>query len=77
MCISTGLGGPQQPVLSVEHMVGCCHVCGYGCGDGFPNYAWAWLAGQKGKPYGALCIVLRGQRSARCRALEEYSRVGS
>jgi hypothetical protein len=53
MCISTGIGGPQQPVLSVEHMVGCCHVCGYGCGDGFPNYAWGWLAGQKGKPYGA------------------------
>ena len=20
--------------LSVEHMVGCCHSCGYGCGDG-------------------------------------------
>ena len=20
--------------------VGCCKSCGYGCGDGFPNYAW-------------------------------------
>lgn len=42
----------SNPVLSVESMVGCCHVCGYGCADGFPNYAWAWLAGQKGTPYG-------------------------
>tara|TARA_B110001452_G_scaffold245068_1_gene229497 strand:- start:22 stop:699 length:678 start_codon:yes stop_codon:yes gene_type:complete len=33
-------------------MVGCCKVCGYGCGDGFPNYAWQWLAGGKGSPYG-------------------------
>jgi len=52
MCIATN--ATQQQRLSVEHMVGCCHVCGYGCGDGFPNYAWAWLAGQKGTPYGVV-----------------------
>ena len=41
-----------NPRLSVESMVSCCKVCGYGCADGFPNYAWHWLAGQKGTPYG-------------------------
>ena len=35
----------ENPRLSVEGMVGCCKTCGYGCADGFPNYAWAWLAG--------------------------------
>ena len=49
-CIAKG--GAENPPLSVEMMVGCCKVCGYGCGDGFQNYAWAWLAGQKGTPYG-------------------------
>jgi hypothetical protein len=32
--------------------VGCCKNCGYGCADGFPNYAWKWLAGGFGSPYG-------------------------
>ena len=27
-----------QVRLSVEHMVGCCTTCGFGCGEGFPNY---------------------------------------
>eukprot|EP00756_Hemistasia_phaeocysticola_P023126 Hpha_TRINITY_DN15872_c0_g1::TRINITY_DN15872_c0_g1_i1::g.187848::m.187848/K01363/CTSB; cathepsin B len=49
-----GKNQSENPILSVESMVGCCHVCGYGCGDGFPNYAWAWLAGQKGTPYGVV-----------------------
>ena len=47
-----------NPRLSVEHIVGCCNVCGYGCADGFPNYAWNWLAGKKGEPYG---VVTGGQ----------------
>ena len=47
-----------NPRLSVEHIVGCCKVCGYGCADGFPNYAWNWLAGKKGEPYG---VVTGGQ----------------
>jgi cathepsin B len=42
----------ENPILSVESMVSCCKVCGYGCADGFPNYAWSWLAGMKGAPYG-------------------------
>jgi cathepsin B len=48
MCIESGgvTSGASQPRLSVEHMVGCCRACGFGCGDGFPNYAWMWLAGQ-------------------------------
>ena len=29
-CIAKG----ENPPLSVENMVGCCRVCGYGCGDG-------------------------------------------
>ena len=56
MCIATSKtnADPASSTtrLSVEHMVGCCSVCGYGCGDGFPNYAWAWLAGKKGAPFG-------------------------
>lgn len=44
--------GTSNPRLSIEHMVGCCKACGYGCADGFPNYAWSWLAGGKGEPYG-------------------------
>jgi hypothetical protein len=53
LCISqNGTAPTPQPRLSVEQMLGCCHVCGYGCGDGFPNYAWQWLAGQKGETYG-------------------------
>lgn len=55
LCIANnGTAASPQPRLSVEHMVGCCRVCGYGCGDGFPNYAWAWLAGQKGTPFGVV-----------------------
>jgi cathepsin B len=53
-CIAKGGGAANNPPLSVETMVGCCHVCGYGCGDGFYNYAWAWLAGKKGSPYGVV-----------------------
>jgi len=54
LCIAAGAASAMslQPRLSVEHMVGCCRTCGYGCGDGFPNYAWQWLAGDKGSPYG-------------------------
>ena len=62
LCIATGArdrvvpslpsSPPSTPStsvrLSVEHMVGCCKRCGYGCADGFPNYAWSWLAGQMG-----------------------------
>lgn len=58
MCIATSKEGagaaPTMTRLSVEHMVGCCRACGYGCGGGFPNYAWAWLAGKKGMPYGVV-----------------------
>jgi len=54
LCIATGV----NTRLSVEHMLGCCHVCGFGCGEGFYNYAWQWLAGQKGTPYG---LVSGGQ----------------
>ena len=33
--------------LPLPALVGCCHRCGYGCGDGFPNYAWQYgLVGQ-------------------------------
>jgi len=49
MCIASagdGANAGDQPRLSVEHMVGCCRACGFGCGNGFPNYAWMWLAGQ-------------------------------
>eukprot|EP00310_Coccolithus_braarudii_P025787 CAMPEP_0183359856 /NCGR_PEP_ID=MMETSP0164_2-20130417/53524_1 /TAXON_ID=221442 /ORGANISM="Coccolithus pelagicus ssp braarudi, Strain PLY182g" /LENGTH=304 /DNA_ID=CAMNT_0025534069 /DNA_START=2 /DNA_END=916 /DNA_ORIENTATION=+ len=58
LCIANNRTMTPQPRLSVEHMVGCCRVCGYGCGDGFPNYAWQWLAGNKGSPYG---LVTGGQ----------------
>ena len=60
MCIDSGAGSANEPNtrLSVEHMLGCCSQCGFGCNDGFPNYAWMWLAGKKGSPYG---VVSGGQ----------------
>ena len=32
--------------------------CGFGCAEGFYNYAWLWLAGKRGTPYG---LVSGGQ----------------
>lgn len=64
LCIAgAGGSGDTQVRLSVEHMVGCCRTCGYGCGDGFPNYAWQWLAGQKGTPYGVVSGGMQGDSS--------------
>lgn len=64
LCIAGASGnGDAQVRLSVEHMVGCCHTCGYGCGDGFPNYAWQWLAGQKGSPYGVVTGGMQGDNT--------------
>lgn len=41
MCIETK--GNITARLSAEHMLGCCHTCGYGCASGFPWAAWKWL----------------------------------
>lgn len=52
MCIATN--GTLTQRLSAEHMLACCHTCGFGCGEGFPPYAWAWMASHgvvSGGPY--------------------------
>lgn len=69
MCIATAnvSNGADQPRLSVEHMVGCCKACGFGCGNGFPNYAWMWLAGQHvpGGTPGVYGLVTGGEQGDR------------
>lgn len=68
MCIGSASGdnvsAASQPRLSVEDMVGCCKACGFGCGNGFPNYAWMWLAGQHvpGGTPGVYGLVTGGQQ---------------
>lgn len=28
--------------ISSEHLVSCCHTCGFGCNGGFPGSAWSY-----------------------------------
>jgi len=42
MCVATN--GSRTERISAEEMLSCCHTCGNGCADGFPPYAWAWMA---------------------------------
>lgn len=28
--------------ISSEHLVSCCHTCGFGCNGGFPGAAWSY-----------------------------------
>lgn len=42
--------------LSSEHMVSCCHTCGFGCNGGFPGSAWSYWVRKgivSGGPYGS------------------------
>jgi len=34
--------GTVQVRLSSEHLVSCCHTCGFGCNGGFPGSAWSY-----------------------------------
>lgn len=42
--------------LSSEHLVSCCHTCGFGCNGGFPGSAWSYWVRKgivSGGPYGS------------------------
>lgn len=42
--------------LSSEHLVSCCHTCGFGCNGGFPGSAWSYWVRKgivSGGPFGS------------------------
>ncbi|GAV00646.1 hypothetical protein RvY_11467 [Ramazzottius varieornatus] len=73
ICISSG--GTTQVRLSALDLLSCCTYCGYGCGGGIPDYAWAyWVksgivtGGEYHSQYGCrpyFIPSLNGSRSSR------------
>jgi cathepsin B len=40
VCIHSN--GTEHFRFSAEHLVSCCHTCGFGCNGGFPGAAWSY-----------------------------------